>query len=141
MHRLLRVLLCVQDVERGTFSHRHAIITDQKTGETYCPLNSLTLGQREGLFTVCNSSLSEFGVLGYELGYCMENPNSLVLWEAQFGDFANGAQVIFDQFLSSGEAKWRRQVCAPALVHLHVATGADMHHCSPVPILLSYACI
>jgi 2-oxoglutarate dehydrogenase E1 component len=112
MERFLRGVPCVQDVERGTFSHRHSIITDQKTGEKYCPLNSLTLGQREGLFTVCNSSLSEFGVLGYELGYCMENPNSLVLWEAQFGDFANGAQVIFDQFLSSGEAKWRRQVGA-----------------------------
>lgn len=97
-------------MERGTFSHRHAIITDQTTGERYCPLNSLTLGQRKGLFTVCNSSLSEFGVLGYEMGYGMENPNSLVIWEAQFGDFANGAQIIFDQFLSSGEAKWRRQV-------------------------------
>jgi 2-oxoglutarate dehydrogenase complex dehydrogenase (E1) component-like enzyme len=99
-----------QDVERGTFSHRHAIITDQKTGEKYCPLDSMSLGQKPGMFTVCNSSLSEFGVLGYELGYCMENPNSLVLWEAQFGDFANGAQIIFDQFLSGGETKWLRQV-------------------------------
>jgi 2-oxoglutarate dehydrogenase E1 component len=103
-----RILL--QDVERGTFSHRHAIVTDQKTGEKYCPLDTVTLGQKPGMFTVCNSSLSEFGVLGYELGYSMENPNSLVLWEAQFGDFANGAQIIFDQFLSSGEAKWLRQV-------------------------------
>lgn len=100
----------MQDVERGTFSHRHAIVTDQKTGEKYCPLDTVTLGQKPGMFTVCNSSLSEFGVLGYELGYCMENPNSLVLWEAQFGDFCNGAQIIFDQFLSCGEAKWLRQV-------------------------------
>lgn len=99
----------VQDVERGTFSHRHAVITDQTTGTKYCPLDSMSLGQKPGMFKVCNSSLSEFGVLGYELGYSMENPNSLVLWEAQFGDFANGAQIIFDQFLSSGEAKWLRQ--------------------------------
>lgn len=81
-------------MERGTFSHRHAYITDQKTGEKLCTLsNAAGSHERKGIFTVCNSSLSEFGVLGYELGYCMENPNSLVLWEAQFGDFANGAQV------------------------------------------------
>ena len=103
----------VQDVERGTFSHRHAVITDQKTGRKYCPLEATALGQKPGMFTVCNSSLSEFGVLGYELGYSMENPNSLVLWEAQFGDFSNGAQIIFDQFLSSGEAKWLRQARCP----------------------------
>lgn len=102
-------VMALQDVERGTFSHRHAVITDQNTGAKYCPLDSMSLGQKPGMFKVCNSSLSEFGVLGYELGYSMENPNSLVLWEAQFGDFANGAQIIFDQFLSSGEAKWLRQ--------------------------------
>ena len=105
----------LQDVERGTFSHRHAIVTDQKTGKKYCPLDSMSLGQKKGMFTVCNSSLSEFGVLGYELGYSMEHPNSLVCWEAQFGDFANGSQIIFDQFLSSGEAKWLRQVRPHAL--------------------------
>lgn len=98
-----------QDVERGTFSHRHAVVTDQKTGGKYIPLANVFPGQKKDQFTVSNSSLSEFGVLGFELGYSMENPNSLVIWEAQFGDFANGAQVIFDQFISSGEAKWLRQ--------------------------------
>ena len=82
-----------QDVERGTFSHRHAVVHDQKTGERYFPLSHLFQGQKPHQFTICNSSLSEFGILGFELGYSMENPNSLVLWEAQFGDFANGAQV------------------------------------------------
>ena len=82
-----------QDVERGTFSHRHSYLHDQKTGERYAPLGNVFEGQKPGQFTICNSSLAEFGVLGYELGYSMENPNSLVLWEAQFGDFANGAQV------------------------------------------------
>ena len=103
------VRLSGQDVERGTFSHRHAVVTDQSTGDKYIPVANVYPGQKPGQFTVSNSSLSEFGVLGFELGYSMENPNSLVLWEAQFGDFANTAQVIFDQFLSSGEAKWLRQ--------------------------------
>ncbi|KAK9823376.1 hypothetical protein WJX72_002327 [[Myrmecia] bisecta] len=103
------VRLSGQDVERGTFSHRHAVVHDQKTGEKYTPLQHVFSGQKPGQFTVSNSNLSEFGVLGFELGYSLENPNSLVLWEAQFGDFANGAQVIFDQFISSGEAKWLRQ--------------------------------
>ncbi|KAG2723702.1 hypothetical protein I3843_02G159500 [Carya illinoinensis] len=103
------VRLSGQDVERGTFSHRHAVLHDQETGEQYCPLDHVVMNQNEEMFTVSNSSLSEFGVLGFELGYSMENPNSLVIWEAQFGDFSNGAQVIFDQFLSSGESKWLRQ--------------------------------
>ncbi|KAL3629978.1 hypothetical protein CASFOL_026290 [Castilleja foliolosa] len=103
------VRLSGQDVERGTFSHRHAVLHDQETGEIYCPLDHVIMNQDEEMFTVSNSSLSEFGVLGFELGYSMENPNSLVLWEAQFGDFSNGAQVMFDQFVSSGEAKWLRQ--------------------------------
>ncbi|KAF2318683.1 hypothetical protein GH714_010040 [Hevea brasiliensis] len=104
------VRLSGQDVERGTFSHRHSVVHDQETGEKYCPLDHVVMNQNEELFTVSNSSLSEFGVLGFELGYSMESPNSLVIWEAQFGDFANGAQVIFDQFLSSGESKWLRQI-------------------------------
>lgn len=103
------VRLSGQDVERGTFSHRHAVLSDQSTGEKYIPLSNVYPGQKPGQFTVSNSSLSEYGVLGFELGYSLENPNSLVIWEAQFGDFANTAQVIFDQFLSSGEAKWLRQ--------------------------------
>ena len=126
----------MQDVERGTFSHRHAIVTDQQTGEKYCPLDTLTLGQKPGMFTVCNSSLSEFGVLGYELGYCMENPNSLVLWEAQFGDFCNGAQIIFDQFLSCGEAKWLRQVLSSSLCCGQCANYPQHRATVPVASLL-----
>ena len=87
----------------------HSVVHDQETGQRYCPLDNVIDNQPKEMFTVSNSSLSEFGVLGFETGYSLENPNSLVLWEAQFGDFANGAQVIFDQFLSSGEAKWLRQ--------------------------------
>jgi 2-oxoglutarate dehydrogenase E1 component len=103
------VRLSGQDVERGTFSHRHAVVFDQKTGEGFTPLSRVYPGQNAKQFSVSNSSLSEYGVLGFELGYSLENPNSLVIWEAQFGDFANGAQIIFDQFLCSGEAKWLRQ--------------------------------
>eukprot|EP00850_Spirogloea_muscicola_P013952 SM000097S24805 [mRNA] locus=s97:353698:360574:- [translate_table: standard] len=98
-----------QDVERGTFSHRHSVVHDQETDARYVPLDHVVNHQPTDTFTVSNSSLSEFGVLGFELGYSMENPNSLVCWEAQFGDFANGAQVIFDQFVSAGESKWLRQ--------------------------------
>ena len=100
-----RVRLSGQDVRRGTFSHRHAFLTDQKTGEKHNLLGSLT----DTPFYCYNSALSEFGVLGFELGYSGESPNQLVLWEAQFGDFANSAQVIIDQFIASGEAKWLRQ--------------------------------
>ncbi|XP_027936954.1 2-oxoglutarate dehydrogenase, mitochondrial-like [Vigna unguiculata] len=123
------VRLSGQDVERGTFSHRHAVVHDQTTGERYCPLDHVIMNQNEEMFTVSNSSLSEFGVLGFELGYSMENPNSLVIWEAQFGDFANGAQVIFDNFLSSGESKWLRQTGLVVLLP-HGYDGQGPEHSS-----------
>jgi 2-oxoglutarate dehydrogenase E1 component len=96
-----------QDVERGTFSHRHCVVHDQMDGSKYVPLNALEHGQAS--FMACNSSLSEYGVLGFELGYALENPSSLILWEAQFGDFANTAQCMIDQFICCGEQKWLRQ--------------------------------
>ncbi len=100
------VRLSGQDVERGTFTHRHSVLHDPDTGETYCPLNHLAEGQAE--FLVHNSHLSEQGVLGFEYGWSLSDPHSLAVWEAQFGDFGNGAQVIIDQFISSSESKWHR---------------------------------
>ncbi|KAE9450982.1 hypothetical protein C3L33_17148, partial [Rhododendron williamsianum] len=123
------VRLSGQDVERGTFSHRHSVLHDQESGEIYCPLDHVVMNQDPEMFTVSNSSLSEFGVLGFELGYSMENPNALVMWEAQFGDFANGAQVIFDQFVSSGEAKWLRQTGLVVLLP-HGYDGQGPEHSS-----------
>ena len=102
------VRLTGQDVERGTFSHRHARVVDQKTGEKHTWANHAEPDQKNK-FYVRNSFLSEYGVLGFELGYSFEHPDNLVMWEAQFGDFVNGAQIIIDQFLSAGEAKWMRQ--------------------------------
>ena len=95
-----------QDVKRGTFSHRHAIIRDENTSKEYNRLNHFTDNQQK--FHVYNSLLSEYGVLGFEYGYALANPNALVLWEAQFGDFANGAQTMIDQFITAGEQKWSR---------------------------------
>lgn len=96
-----------QDVKRGTFSHRHAFFFDANANTPYCGLENVEEGQAK--FHIYNSLLSEFGVLGFEYGYAMSTPNALVIWEAQFGDFANGAQVMIDQFLSSAESKWQRQ--------------------------------
>jgi len=100
----LRVRLTGQDSERGTFSHRHAVLHDYQTGETYAPLQHLSLQQAP--VEIHNSPLSEAGVLGYEYGYSLDYPDGLVLWEAQFGDFCNAAQVIIDQFIASAEDKW-----------------------------------
>jgi len=96
-----------QDVKRGTFSHRHSYLFDAETNEPYCNLDHIEENQKEK-FKIFNSLLSEFGVLGFEYGYAMATPNALVVWEAQFGDFANGAQVMIDQFITSAESKWQR---------------------------------
>ncbi|RVE55510.1 hypothetical protein OJAV_G00235570 [Oryzias javanicus] len=104
----VHVRLSGQDVERGTFSHRHHVLHDQNVDKRTCvPMNFISADQAP--YTVCNSPLSEYSVLGFELGFAMSSPNALVLWEAQFGDFNNTAQCIIDQFISSGQTKWVRQ--------------------------------
>ena len=101
----IHVRLSGEDVERGTFSHRHCVINDQEVDmKKYCPLNNLFPGQAE--FLAANSHLSEMGILGFEYGFAMDSPNALTIWEAQFGDFANGAQIIIDSYVANGEQKW-----------------------------------
>jgi 2-oxoglutarate dehydrogenase E1 component len=100
------IRLSGQDSRRGTFSQRHAVLYDARTGEPYSPLNGL--GPKQAPFAAYDSLLSEAAVLGFDFGYSLDMPNTLVLWEAQFGDFANGAQVIIDQFVASSESKWQR---------------------------------
>ena len=102
----LKVRITGQDCERGTFSHRHAVLRDMQTGKAYAPLQNLSPRQAE--FEIHNSPLSEAGVLGFEWGYSLDWPDGLIVWEAQFGDFVNTAQVIIDQFIASGEDKWGR---------------------------------
>lgn len=121
------VRIAGQDVQRGTFTQRHLVWTDQKSQEKYIALNSLP-GAREKI-TAVNSNLSEYACMGFELGYSLETPNALVLWEGQFGDFVNGAQIIIDQFLSCGEQKWFRQTGLTLLLP-HGYDGQGPEHSS-----------
>ena len=116
-----------QDVERGTFSHRHAVLRDENTDELYNRLSRLP--DSKGQFRIFNSLLSEYAVLGFEYGYALANPNALVLWEAQFGDFSNGAQVMIDQFVSCAEQKWQRMNGVTLLLP-HGYEGSGPEHSS-----------
>src|SRR4030095_2108122 len=116
-----------QDSRRGTFSQRHSVLVDQQTGDQYTPLANLAEGQ--GKFFVYDSLLSEFAAMGFEYGYSVADPEALVMWEAQFGDFVNGAQIILDQYLVASEDKWW-QTCGLGLLLPHGMEGQGPEHSS-----------
>ena len=123
----VHIRLTGQDTERGTFSHRHLVLHDENTGLKYCPMQNLD--DANAPFELYNSPLSEIACLGFEYGYSAANPSALVLWEAQFGDFANAGQVIIDSFIVSGEAKWG-QTSRLTLLLPHGYEGSGPEHSS-----------